>query len=69
MQRNLEKIDMSFTTHLRWYRYRMEEYLSDSAILVLVKSIDRSERIDIKPAILSYEMHITSQSIYRSPIL
>lgn len=42
----------------RWYRYRMEEYLSDSAILVLVKSIDRSERIDIKPAILSYEMHI-----------
>lgn len=42
----------------KWYRFRMEEYLSDSAILVLVKSIDRSERIDIKPAILSYEMHI-----------
>jgi len=42
----------------RWYRFRMEEYLSEAAILVLVKSMDRSERIDIKPAILSYEMHI-----------
>ena len=42
----------------KWYRFRMEEYLSEPAILVLVKSIDRSERIDIKPAILSYEMHI-----------
>ena len=36
----------------------MEEYLSEPAILVLVKSIDGSERIDIKPAILSYELHI-----------
>jgi len=42
----------------KWYRFRMEEYLSETAILVLVKSMDRSERIDIKPAILSYEMHI-----------
>ena len=42
----------------KWYRFRMEEYLSEAAILVLVKSMDRSERIDIKPAILSYEMHI-----------
>ena len=42
----------------KWYRFRMEEYLSDPAILVLVKSMDRSERIDIKPAILSYEIHI-----------
>ncbi|MBQ8043968.1 MAG: DUF2344 domain-containing protein [Clostridia bacterium] len=42
----------------KWYRFRMEEYLSEPAILVLVKSMDRSERIDIKPAILSYEMHI-----------
>lgn len=42
----------------KWYRFRMEEYLSEPAILVLVKSIDRSERIDIKPAILNYEMHI-----------
>lgn len=42
----------------KWYRFRMEEYLNEPAILVLVKSMDRSERIDIKPAILSYEMHI-----------
>lgn len=42
----------------KWYRFRMDEYLSESAILVLVKSMDRSERIDIKPAILSYEINI-----------
>ena len=42
----------------KWYRFRMEEYLEEAAILVLVKSLDRSERIDIKPAILSYEMNI-----------
>ena len=42
----------------RWYRFRMEEYLSESAILVLVKNMDRSERIDIKKAIMSFEMHI-----------
>ena len=42
----------------KWYRFRMEEYLAEPAILVLVKSMDRSERIDIKPAILSFEMHI-----------
>lgn len=42
----------------KWYRFRMEEYLSEPAILVLVKTLDRSERIDIKPAILNYEMHI-----------
>ena len=42
----------------KWYRFRMDEYLNEAAILVLVKSMDRSERIDIKPAILSYEIHI-----------
>ena len=42
----------------KWYRFRMEEYLSETAILVLVKSLDRSERIDIKPAILNYEMNM-----------
>ena len=47
-----------FEDRRKWYRYKMEEYLSDAAILVLVKSMDRSERIDIKPAILNYEMHI-----------
>jgi len=42
----------------KWYRFRMEEYLAEPAILVLVKSIERSERIDIKPAILSFEINI-----------
>ncbi len=42
----------------KWYRFRMEEYLEEPAILVLVKMMERSERINIKPAILSYEMHI-----------
>lgn len=42
----------------KWYRFRMEEYLSESAILVLVKSMDRSERIDIKPAIMNWELNI-----------
>jgi len=42
----------------KWYRFRMEEYLAEPAILVLVKSEDRSERIDIKPAIMNFEMHI-----------
>lgn len=41
------------------YRFRLEEYLDEPAILVLVKSMDRSERIDIKPAILDYEILIT----------
>ena len=27
----------------KWYRFRMEEYLSESAILVLVKSMERRE--------------------------
>ena len=43
----------------KWYRTRMEEYLSESAILVLVKSMDRSERINIKPAILDYKINIS----------
>lgn len=43
----------------KWYRFRMEEYLADPAILVLVKHDDRSERIDIKPSILNYEMNIS----------
>ena len=42
----------------RWYRYQMKTYLSEPEILVLVKSIDRSERIDIKPAIMNWELEI-----------
>lgn len=43
----------------RWFRHSMKEYLSEPAILVLVKSMDRSERIDIKPAIMSWEIQIS----------
>lgn len=42
----------------RWYRFRMEEYLSEPAILVLVKNMDRNERIDIKKAIMNFEILI-----------
>ena len=44
----------------RWYRFKMEDYLSEDAILVLVKNDDRSERIDIKPAIKDYEILINN---------
>lgn len=54
----LNMTNREYEDRRKWYRFRMEEYLSEPAILVLVKSMDRSERIDIKPAILSYEMHI-----------
>lgn len=43
----------------RWFRHSMKEYLSEPAILVLVKSMDRSERIDIKPAIMSWDIQIS----------
>ena len=54
----IQMTNREYEDRRKWYRFRMEEYLSESAILVLVKSLDRSERIDIKPAILSFEMHI-----------
>ena len=41
-----------------WYRYQMKTYLSEPNILVLVKSLDRSERIDIKPAIMNWDIQI-----------
>ena len=41
-----------------WYRFQMKKYLSEDAILVLVKSMDRSERIDIKPAIMNWDIQI-----------
>lgn len=53
-----EMTNREYEDRRRWYRFKMEDYLEESAILVLVKSMDRSERIDIKPAILSYEIHI-----------
>ena len=55
---SLKMTNREYEDRRKWYRKNMEEYLSESAILVLVKSMDRSERIDIKPAIISYEIHI-----------
>ncbi len=37
-----------------WYKNKMKEYLSQNEILVLKKSKDRMERIDIKPQIIGY---------------
>ena len=54
----LNMTNREYEDRRKWYRFRMEEYLSEPAILVLVKSIDRSERIDIKPAIMNWELHI-----------
>ncbi len=44
-----------------WYRKMFEEYLSDSAILVLKKLPHRNERIDIKPDIIDYEFLIDNR--------
>lgn len=41
-----------------WYRASLKEYLEDKAILVLVKSETRNERIDIKPNIFEYQILI-----------
>ena len=54
----LSMTNREYEDRRKWYKFRMEEYLQDTAILVLVKSQDRSERIDIKPAIISWEIHI-----------
>lgn len=41
-----------------WYKESMREYLEQSNILVLKKSKNRMERIDIKPGIIDYEFLI-----------
>lgn len=41
-----------------WYRETLNKYLSEPTILVLIKSLERNERIDIKPRILDYEILI-----------
>ena len=41
-----------------YYRKRMEMYLSQSQILVVKKSYDRMERLDIKPQIEKYTFNI-----------
>jgi len=44
-----------------WHREMFEDYLSESAILVLKKSPHRQERIDIKPDIIEYEFLIDNR--------
>lgn len=58
---NLRKKDMTngeYEEKRMWYRASLKEYLEDSAILVLVKSEARNERIDIKPNIIDYQLLI-----------
>ncbi len=40
------------------YKDKMEEYLSQRSIMVLKKSKNRMERIDVKPQILDFEFYI-----------
>ncbi len=42
----------------KWYKDSMDEYLEQPNILVLKKSKNRMERIDIKPGIIDYEFLI-----------
>lgn len=42
----------------KWYKESMDEYLEQPNILVLKKSKNRMERIDIKPGIIDYEFLI-----------
>lgn len=44
-----------------WHRTMFEEYLAESAILVLKKYPHRQERIDIKPDIIEYEFLIDNR--------
>jgi radical SAM-linked protein len=38
-----------------WYKTKMEEYLAQDYLLVIKKSEERVERVDIKPMIISYD--------------
>lgn len=42
----------------KWYKDSMDEYLQQPNILVLKKSKNRMERIDIKPGVIDYEFLI-----------
>ncbi len=42
----------------KWYKESMQQYLMQSNILVIKKSKNRMERIDIKPGIIDYEFLI-----------
>lgn len=41
-----------------WYRNKLQEYMSKPELNVLVKSTTRNERINIKPAIIDYEIQL-----------
>jgi uncharacterized protein (DUF2344 family) len=41
-----------------WYKNKLQEYMSKPELNVLVKSSTRNERINIKPAIIDYEIQL-----------
>jgi len=43
-----------------WYKDSLKKYLNEESLLVLIKTQDRNERIDIKPYILDYEILINN---------
>ena len=56
---NIESMTKREFLDLRaWFRGKLEEYLNEGNILVLIKSSTRNERIDIKPNILEYSINI-----------
>ena len=56
---NIENMTKREFLDLRaWFRGKLEEYLNEGNILVLIKSSTRNERIDIKPNILEYSINI-----------
>ncbi len=44
-----------------WYNLKMEEYLNQEFLLVVKKSTERMERLDIKPLIISYDFLINGK--------
>lgn len=42
----------------KWYREKLNQYMNEEKLLVLVKSETRNERIDIKPSILEFGISI-----------
>lgn len=55
----IEKLNKRELEDLKeYYKNKMDEYLSQNNILVLKKSKDRMERIDIKPQIIVYDFNL-----------
>lgn len=58
-EKEMSKLTIKQKEELKqWYKQSMEEYLEQSNILVLKKSKNRMERIDIKPGLIDYEFLI-----------